>query len=349
MSELFPLLGAMNDGLITSRMLDEAGMSRQAVVRAVSTGTLVRVRRGAYVEQTEWSALWPDGRYRMFVRASAAASAKQLVVSHLSAAVMHRLPTVNEWPKTVHILDPDASGGASSPLFTSHRGNGDVERALSETVLIDGVRVTSLARTLLDVSGSTPMARSVAALDAALHRARVQAEAANAHSGARRDFAEAAANADSAELKMRAALQLELDRARPSRSFSCARASQAIGFANGLADGAGESLSRVRFAELGFAIPELQVRFERLGGRTAFVDFWWRGIRKAGEFDGKLKYMRGAVVRPGQDPGAIVYAEKRREDELRPQMNSMSRWGWDEVLPPRTFLRFLLEHGVPRR
>jgi hypothetical protein len=104
----------------------------------------------------------------------------------------------------------------------------------------------------------------------------------------------------------------------------------------------------VRFLQLGFQIPELQVRFDCVNGRIAYVDFWWRGIRMAGEFDGKCKYLRGAIVKPGQDPGQIVFAEKRREDALRPQMNSMARWIWDEVLPPRTFLRFLTEHGVPR-
>lgn len=352
MRELLPLLSAMNDGLILSRMLEEAGISRRDVARELGAGTLVRVRRGAYAQHSDWSALWPDGKYRMLVRASVAASSKQLVVSHLSAAVMHGLPTVSEWPKTLHILDPDASGGASSPLITSHRGNGDVERALSETVVIDGVRVTSLARTLIDVAGTTSMARSVVALDTALHRARTHAESAASNRAVRairRHSTEALALANAAEGELRDALYSELDRARSARGFSCARAAQAISFANGLADGAGESLSRVRFAELGFEAPELQVQFQRQGGRAAFVDFWWRGIRKAGEFDGKFKYTRGAIVRPGDDPGAIVYAEKRREDELRSQMNSMSRWGWSEVLPPHTFLRFLLEHGVPRR
>ncbi|HEY9424913.1 MAG TPA: hypothetical protein VIP54_08950 [Microterricola sp.] len=154
--------------------------------------------------------------------------------------------------------------------------------------------------------------------------------------------------AAAAEHAQREALLGALEGTTSGRGFSPAKAARAIDFANGLADGRGESLSRVRFLQLGFQIPEVQVRFDCVNGRIAFVDFWWRGIRKAGEFDGKYKYLRGAIVKPGQDPGEIVFAEKRREDALRPQMNSMARWIWDEVLPPRTFLRFLTEHGVPR-
>ena len=45
---------------------------------------------------------------------------------------------------------------------------------------------------------------------------------------------------------------------------------------------------------------------------------------------------------------ARVFAEKRREDALRTQLSSMARWVWDEVLPARTFFRFLTKHDVSR-
>ena len=34
-----------------------------------------------------------------------------------------------------------------------------------------------------------------------------------------------------------------------------------------------------------------------------------------GEFDGRVKY--GRLLKPGQDPGEVVFAEKRREDLIR--------------------------------
>ncbi len=54
-----------------------------------------------------------------------------------------------------------------------------------------------------------------------------------------------------------------------------------------------------------------------------------------GEFDGRLKY--GRLLEPGQDPGAVVFAEKQREDDLR----ELTGWGmlrlvWSDFDRPRT-------------
>ncbi|RZU66464.1 hypothetical protein EV379_2822 [Microterricola gilva] len=341
MIDTLELLSALDGGLISVVMLRDAGVSSRWLERLVATGVLTRVRRGAFVLTSVWRTMWPNERYRLFVRATVASSPRALVVSHLSAAVMHGLPLVGEWPQTLHVLDAGAGGGASSRLMTSHRSVPE-----SDTVLIDGVRVTALARTLADIAIAETLERSVPALDAGLHSARVAANTVARLRGVPWGSEEMAALAQLAEHGLREQLSEELELLAPRRWRL--RAERAIGFANGLADGAGESLSRVRFVELGFEIPELQVRFDGADGRDAFVDCFWRGVRKGGEFDGNHKYMRGVILKPGQDPGEIVFAEKRREDALRTQLNSMARWVWDEVLPARTFFRFLTEHDVPR-
>jgi hypothetical protein len=48
-----------------------------------------------------------------------------------------------------------------------------------------------------------------------------------------------------------------------------------------------------------------------------------------GEFDGKIKY--GRLLRPGQDAGEVVYAEKLREDALRDTGLSVVRWTWQDL------------------
>ena len=54
-----------------------------------------------------------------------------------------------------------------------------------------------------------------------------------------------------------------------------------------------------------------------------------------GEFDGKVKY--GRLLRPGQNPGDVVFAEKRREDELRELTGfGMLRLIWRDYDRPRT-------------
>lgn len=340
--EHLELLSSLDGGLITTARLRESGLgSGHVLERMLSSGVLVRIRHGAYALGSVWQPMRPEQRYRLFVMASARVARHELTVSHLSAAAMHGLPLVGAWPRTVHVLEPLASGGGSAPLLTRHRG---VPQA--ETVMVDGVRVTALARTLADVAVCEPLARSVPALDAALRQARRAAEAQAVRHGSAWGSTRVREAGRMGEEPARSALRTELEQLAPRRWR--ARAERALAFANGAADSVGESLSRVRFLELGFEIPELQVRFDGADGHDAFADCYWRGVRKIGEFDGEHKYLRGAILKPGQDPGEIVFREKRREDALRRQVDSVSRWTWDIVLPPLRFNRFLTEHEVPR-
>ncbi|SDT32243.1 type IV toxin-antitoxin system AbiEi family antitoxin domain-containing protein [Microterricola viridarii] len=340
MTETLELLSALGDGLITGRALREAGLNSDRINQCVRQGLLRRVRPSVYVTEAVWATLWPEQRHRLLVRATLLLAERDWVVSHLSAAAMHGLPTIGEWPSTVHVSDADALGGASSRHVTVHRG-----APWAEIVVIGGILVTSLERTLADVAATEPLDRSLAVLDAAFRAARLDAGEVAAARGVPWRSAELRAVQDAAEVVVRDRVNAELERVAPRRGYR--RAEFAIAFASGLAGSVGESLTRVRFQEHGFEIPELQVTFERSDGGEADVDFYWRGVRKAGEFDGRFKYTRGAVVGPGQDPGEIVYQEKLREDALRPQLRSMTRWVWDLVLPPLAFLRFTREAGVP--
>ncbi|HEX5730906.1 MAG TPA: hypothetical protein VFX99_15885, partial [Microbacterium sp.] len=126
------------------------------------------------------------------------------------------------------------------------------------------------------------------------------------------------------------------------------RAAQAaIEFGDARAANAGESLSRARIHELGYAAPELQVRFVDTRGQRRDVDFFWPTVRKIGEFDGVHKYTRAEYTR--DSPTAeVVVREKQREDALRPLVASFDRWLWDDSISPARFDRYLRERGVPR-
>lgn len=105
-----------------------------------------------------------------------------------------------------------------------------------------------------------------------------------------------------------------------------------IAFANGLADGPGESRSRVRMARAGIPAPVLQqVVDDRYGRFVGQVDFWWPHAGVIGEYDGEVKY--GRLFRPGQDPAEVVHREKLREDALRaqPGVRTVVRWTWQDV------------------
>ena len=79
----------------------------------------------------------------------------------------------------------------------------------------------------------------------------------------------------------------------------------------------------------GLPTPALQWPI-RLGDSTAYADFGWAAYRTVGEFDGKVKYTR-RLLRPGQDPSDVVYAEKLREDAIRRKLLEVVRWTWFDL------------------
>jgi hypothetical protein len=71
----------------------------------------------------------------------------------------------------------------------------------------------------------------------------------------------------------------------------------------------------------------------RVDGRLiGITDFAWPEYCHLGEFDGKRKYTRD--LEADEDPGEVVFREKRREDDLRREGAGMSRLIWRDIAPP---------------
>ena len=327
MLEILNTANSRNEGLILAESLREAGLTTYAVRALLAKGDLVRIRRGIYALGATWRSADRADRYRLFVRATVLTAEQPLLLSHLSAAVLHNLPIIGPWPKVVHAINNDTSGGNSARFTTSHRSV--VE---PQSVVVNGCDATTLARTLIDVAATSSFLVGVAMMD---HALRVEAERAENERRQGIHGAPALSKDD---------LYTELAVVHPRTGRANVR--RVIDFANPLADNPGESLSRVRIAELGFEVPELQVCFV-VNGRRYWVDFFWRGVGKMGEFDGKLKYTRGAVL-GDRDPADVVVEEKNRENLLRPHGNSFNRWDWDTAFSPRLFYEFMIQHDFPR-
>ena len=330
--DLAEVVGARHGGLLPAGALLEAGLSRRGIQQLCAEGALGRIRRGVYVEAEHWRGAGASERYSLLVRATVLAADRAPVLSHQSAAVLHGLPTIGPWPATVHTITPDAGGGSSTRAVTAHRG-----ARPGSLQIIAGCQVSSLTRTLVDVAATSSLLVGVTMVD---HALRVEQERAD----------RLQKQARPGELALEPALTKddhyrELEKVNPRTGRR--RAEQAIAFASPLAANPGETLSRVRIFQLGFAEPELQVCFPDILGANAYVDFFWRRVRKIGEFDGFLKYGAGPVL-AGRDPSAVVWQEKQREDALRARVNSFDRWGWDLALSPARFHTFLTERGVPR-
>ena len=87
----------------------------------------------------------------------------------------------------------------------------------------------------------------------------------------------------------------------------------------------------------------LQYRvYDRHGRLIGITDFAWPEHGVYGEFDGRVKY--GRLLKPGQDPGEVVFAEKRREDLIRSATDGiMVRHTWADLHPRSEPSRKLVE------
>jgi len=171
-----------------------------------------------------------------------------------------------------------------------------------DTVIVDGVLTTSLARTVLDLSRTIPLAQAVAAGDRALATGLTDAD-------------------------------LSVVLARMERWPGVRRARVAASMLDARSESPGESFSRVELVRQGLPQPQLQVEIlDRRGGVIGRGDFGWDEYRTIGEFDGRIKY--GRLLRPSEAVEDVVYAEKLREDAIRDEGWQVVRWTWSDLKQP---------------
>ncbi len=286
---------ARHGGVFTRRDAVECGYTeRELKTLTGHGGAWVTLRRGVYAERAVWDALGEDDRYTLTVRAMHRALRHQAVVSHQSAAALLQMPLRPRWRELLHVTRPGVRGGRTENGVKHHPAAFDE----SEIVVVDGIRVTGLARTAVDIGRESGYEDGVVACDAAL---RLGAE------------------------------QEDLERALVPMSYwpGITGARAAVAVSDGGAETIGESLTRLLVLELDIGRPQTQFEVCR-GTRKAFVDL--RVGRHLFEFDGKVKYVgreRGGVAdRPVEE---IVWAEKKREDWLRSLGFGVSRVIWDDL------------------
>lgn len=307
------------DHFILSRNLVTPG-ERSELLRRRRSGELVTVTRGVHADSTLWGSLGPDARYRMLVKAVASVRGDGFVFSHHSAAALWRLPRVGQWPVQTHVLAERADGGRSKGLLVRHAVG-----VPEETVMIDGLAVTTLARTVVELATVSTFGQAVTAADAALRRT-----------------ANPVVELPRTQVSTH---DLERELARIPLRHGSARARKVVAFANGAADRPGESMSRVSIHLAGLPPAGLQVPLAGASGRRYFVDFYWPSCNLIGEFDGEFKYSDPVFLR-GRTPQQALLDEKWREDDLRAARHGMSRWGWDKANSPRLLREHLAAAGL---
>lgn len=282
----------MTDIITTAQWYDR-GLDDAALRSRVAKGTLTRLRRGSYAVGPESPT--SEQAHLLAIRATLPELDERAIVSHVSAAIVHGLPVLRASIGKVQVTRPDRPRGKSSR--TTQRLTGSLDQV--DVTEVQGVRVTSLARTLVDLGRSQPLGWAVAAMDQALHEQRITKAEVNA----------------------------ALERLGPVRGTR--QAQRMVLIAQPRSESVGESLSRVVFAEAGLPEAALQVRFRDGQGDIGRVDFYWREQRVIGEFDGMAKY--DELARPGEDARSVFRREKTREDRLRALGHVVVRWTWDEL------------------
>lgn len=289
--------------LLRSRLVRAEGFSDRQLREMVEVGGWKRLRQGVYLP--EGIDVYAEQRHRWLINGTIdrLSDSTDAVVSHASAAVLHGLPVWGLDLSRIHLTRPGRAGVNSTCCVHPHRA----QLTDAELTTVDGITVTTAARTVLDVARSAPFTQSVVVADAALHTKATTAD------------------------ELAAVLDIALHRG------SARGAARVTAFADGLSESVGESRSRVLFAGAGFPAPALQVRLHDGSGTfVARVDFDFDELCTAGEFDGLGKYT--TVLRPGQDPADAVVEEKIREDRIRDTGRQVVRWTSKDLATPHVVL-----------
>ncbi|MFC9896593.1 hypothetical protein ACFVMC_23145 [Nocardia sp. NPDC127579] len=279
----------MADELLLRKTALARGLTDYDLRRACAAGRLTRLRPGAYAHAD--APADPHARHRLAVRAASAVLGDGVVISHQSAAVLHGLPLLHPPGRQVHATVNRATGGRLTKSLHLHSTPFDDD----EVMTIDGLLVTTPARTIADLARTLSFTAAVVTGDPAMRNHGLSADQ----------------------------LLTQLDRWSRRRGLSQAR--QAILFMDPRSESPGESRSRVAMHHACLPKPELQTEIHSVQGHLiARVDFFLPQYNVIGEYDGRCKY--GRLLAPEQSPGDAVYSEELREDTLRDLGAQFVRW-----------------------
>lgn len=288
-------------GFFTRADARAAGMSDKQMAAAVRLRHWIRFRRGSYCHSDIWTHLDEVERHRVRSRAVIRSLGPSVALSHQSASVFHGVSIWGMPLDRVHVTRLDNGAGRIEGDVVHHEGR----RLDSDVVEIDGDLVMTPARAAIEAVSRFSSEVALAHFDNVLHRGLATHDELFAQFQAMERWP----YTQHLHLPVRAA---------DGRSASI-----------------GESRGRYLFRRAGLPapIPQFQV-FDHNGILVATCDWGWPEHGLLGEFDGRVKY--GRLLKPGQDVGAVVFAEKQREDLVRELTDSrMIRLIWSDYQRPR--------------
>ena len=307
--------------LIRRSQLTEHGWHSRRIRREMDTGYLRLIRPGVYARGADVEGLSREEKIVVRAKALALVSENHPIFCGVTAAAIQGLPCLRD-DGLLHVLAPDSR--PSGALGVVRHRNLAHDR---HHVDLDGLRCTPIARTVADVARVESREVAVAIADAALRD---------------RAFTPPGTYDDDEASRFREEALSWVRFATRGRRV----AERAVSLADGRAQLPGESVSRLRLMDLGFAPPSLQVPVAGPRGNTYWVDFGLDDVGAWGEFDGMVKY-RGLAAAAGKTAQSVLEEEKLREDWIRgTTQRRFARWGWEHLTDAATLGRRLAAFGI---
>jgi hypothetical protein len=288
-----------NGGFFTRAEALDHGYSDRELAAACRSGVLRHIRHGAYAPARIYDSCDDVGRHIILARAALSRQRGAVALTGVSAAAVHGLWLYGHDLTTVDLLRLDGGTSRHEVNARHHVVRDDIA---SQIQIVNGLPITSLARTVWEVTGRASLEAAVSTADSAY---RLDPDLPQ-------------------RLQEMAAVFARWPRSRQARI--------AISMMDRRSGSPGESYSRVVFRRQGVPPPEPQYHMvDRRGQTLAVCDFGSEDDRHLGEFDGKIKYRQ--LARPGEDAGDVVFREKVREDAVRGELWGMSRWTMADLRP----------------
>jgi predicted transcriptional regulator of viral defense system len=284
-------IAAGQGGVFLRRQALDCGYSSDDVVRHSRT-LWRRVRRGAYAERELVDGADELALHRLIVHAVMAATNRDVVVSGVSAAVLHGFDL---WKPALSRVELTSETDTSRLELDVHHHR--AELLPDDVVGVNGLRVTSIARTLVDVARTSDFEQGVVAADSALR------------------------------LLQRPCTDLRPLIDRYGQWPGGRRLAAMFNFADGRADNLAESRTRalLHTALLPPMTPQVFIYDEDFV-LVGIADLAAIGCGTLVEFDGRAKYGID-----GQDVRVQLIAEKMRSDRMGDLGYEIARPMWEDL------------------
>lgn len=285
------------------------------LLRLLKHGEVLMPLSSLFVREAYWQNLNPLERHLHLLRGLSTLH-PSWVFYGVSAAAVHGLWVSYGLLDRIHMASRNVSHGHDSECYARHHLS-----SREQITKIDGVRVTTLDWTVFDCMRMLSFSEGLPIADSWLRR-----------SGQTREAL--------------------LNLVRSLGAFKGAKQARiTASLADGRSENGGESIARAAIIELGYRIPELQVRkIDPLEPNHCFyLDFYWvrnDGSEVAGELDGKQKYESEKYLE-GRTPEGKRQEERQRESRLNLSGLTVVRFSFRDVIQQTRLDKILDAYRVP--